>query len=267
MLRVKENSPEYEKKKVLKLITKRLQPKGSGRALGVCMQINGEWSCGKTLFLAFIAVERNILREGLPIVSNLSLKGVYPYYRLTDNVEILSKVRGSIIMIDEIRRYMDSYLTFAKKTRFIANITSDFGKFSNDFYYTDQSPTAAPTRVRNNISLVVYPKIDESNNWVTVYCFHGVTEYLMVEPFSYFGFYAPDYWWVYETEQKIHDYKFRFPVKRYSYNFIAWLRKHGYGNKMNGRMINLWNLDRGLSLTGSEQSAILTFLEEEFDRR
>jgi hypothetical protein len=256
VLKYKENTSERTKEQILQEINVPVQ----GRTNGACVQVNGEWSCGKSLFLCFIALERNN-REGIPVLSNLNLQGIDPYVRLTDDIEILEDARNTLIAIDEIRRYMDSYLTRSKQTMFISNITADFGKFSNDFYYSDQSPTAAPSRVKTNISLVIYPKLDEPSGWVTVYCFYGITEYLMVEPFFYFGFYAPDYWWAYDTEQKIEDFHLKFPVKKYALKFLAWRRRNGF-EKITGNLINLWDLERGENLSGRERDAILTLLDQ-----
>lgn len=264
MLQYKSNTSERVKDAVWNVLNRPSKLAGEryttkARINGACIQVNGEWGCGKSLYEAFWAVERNSL-EGVPIVTNLNLVGIYPYYKLTDNIEIIKRLSECGVIIDEIRRYMDSYLTQTKRTRFISNLVADLGKQSCDLVYADQSPTAAPTRVRNNISYIIYPKLDENTNWVTCYCFHGVEEYLWMQPFFYFGFYAPDYWWAYDTRQKIEDFKLRFDTKRYTIKYILWVRKNNYS--ISKKTMNLWNLDAGETLSGSEQSAILTFLEE-----
>lgn len=263
MLQYKSNTSEANRDEVWKQLSRasplvqKYNPRG--RTHGGCLQINGEWGCGKTLFETFIAVERN-LGEGLPIVSNYNLRGIRPWYKLTDNIEIIKRLSQVAVLIDEIRRYMDSYLTQTKKTRFISNLVADLGKQSCDLYYTDQSATAAPTRVRNNISLLVYPKLDEETQWVTVYCFYGVEEYVFMDPFFYFGFYAPDYWWAYDTSQKIEDFKLRFDVRKYVIMFLVWIHKRHY--TISKHTLNLWNLDAGECLSGSEQGAMLTYIDE-----
>ena len=205
-----------------------------GKTSGCCVQIHGEWSSGKTLFLDFIAVER-YEEQGLGGVCNFPLK-VPEYEMLNDKfmridtdtgdelygIEALSEIKQSIILIDELQRYVDSYMSKSQSNLFISNIIADMGKQGCDFYYTNQHHNAAPTRVRTNISFVVYPQYNEVTGWVHVYCFHSITQYLYMNPFFYFGFYAPDYWDYYDTRYKVEDYVLKFRPQPFIKHFLRW---------------------------------------------
>jgi len=227
-----------------------------GRSMGACVYTTGEWGCGKTLHLTFCAVE-DYETFGIPAVSNYEIK-IPEFYWLKD-IEILKEVRQCNVIIDEIRRYMDSYLSRSQKTRFISNLCADLGKQSCNFRFSDQHYNAAPTRIRANVQCYAYPQYDENSDWVRVYLFWSIWDYLEVNPFFYFGFYAPDYWDYYDTTHKVEDYRMKFKVKRHAYKFLIWAS----ANKLEPNRENMeyWNTVEGLEYSGKEMSAMMTYIK------
>jgi len=239
------------------------------RTGGICVGVHAPWSQGKTLLLVFFCVRRNE-DEGIPVVANFRIKHVAPFTFL-DDIEIVRGMSSSILALDEIRRLMDSYMSRGQKARFISNLTADLGKQSCDLYYSDQHYNAAPSRVKANLNLLAEPSYDDESQWVTVYLYKSIEEYIMKMPFFYFGFYGPNYWKYYETKFKIEDYKFKFNVAKYSKDFEEWLisqdmqiktrkkLKKGEG-LISKQIINLWDKSEGIELTSGEQSAIITYI-------
>jgi len=249
---------------------------GGGKTVGACVQINGGWSSGKTLVLDFLAVER-FENEGISGIANYPLH-VPGYKFFNDELEIngkygidaLSEIRGEIIQIDELQRYIDSYMSRSQSNLFISNIIADFGKQGNDFYYTNQHHNAAPTRVRTNISFVALPQYDETNGWCTVYLFQSIPKFLWMEPFFYFGFYAPNYWDYYDTRYKVEDYVFKFKSDPFIRDFILWCKSARKISKLDvfdmktkklRDTLKLWDASEGKELSSGEVSLIMTDME------
>jgi len=239
------------------------------RTGGICVGVHAPWSQGKTLLLVFFCVRRNE-DEGIPVVANFRIRHVAPFSFL-DDIEMVKDMRGGILALDEIRRLMDSYMSRGQKARFISNLTADLGKQSCDLYYSDQHYNAAPSRVKANLNLIAEPSYDDESQWVTVYLYKSIEDYIMKMPFFYFGFYGPNYWKYYETKFKIEDYKFKFKVDRHAKDFEDWLiiqdiqikpKKGKKGESLiSKQLVNLWNQSEGQELTASEQSAILTYVK------
>lgn len=232
-----------------------------GRTGGLCMGIHAPWSKGKTLTLTFIAKRRNE-SEGIGVLANFKIKQVSPFSFLKD-VEQIININGEIVAIDEIRRYMDSYMSRGQKARFISNLTADLGKQSCDFYYADQHYNAAPPRVKINLSLLGEPDFDEESGWVTLYLYQSIEDYIMKNPFFYFGFYGPDYWKYYDTSIKVEDYKLKFHVDKFATIFLDWLEKQKWykGGQITRNIISLWNQADGMEMTASELGAIFTIIK------
>ena len=231
-----------------------------GRTGGLCMGIHAPWSKGKTLTLVFFAKRRNEL-EGLPVIANFRMTGIKPFMFL-DDIELIKETFSAIVQIDEIRRYMDSYMSRGHKARFCSNLAADLGKQSCDLYYTDQHFNAAPPRIKANLSILGEPDFDEETQWVTLYLYQTIEDFLMKNPFFYFGFYGPDFWRYYDTKYKVDDYKLKFKVDRYAKMFTDWLAEQEWaaGVKISNSVMNLWNQAEGAEMTKSELGAILTFM-------
>lgn len=227
------------------------------RTLGECVGVHAPWSKGKTLLLTFIAKERSEA-EGLDVLANFYLKGIKSF-RFLDDIELIKEVRRTVIEIDEIRRYADSYLSKGMKARFVSNLLADTGKQSCALYYSDQKATAAPVRLRDNLSFVLQPEFDEDSEWCTVYYYDSLMNYDWGNPSFYFGFYAPDYWNYFDTRQKIEDYKMKFHTDRYVDRFLNWVSDKDY--PINKKILNMWNVEEGEELCASEISAVITKLE------
>lgn len=234
---------------------------GEGRTGGLCLGVHAPWSKGKTLALVFFAKRRNE-DEGLPIVSNFRITSLSDFTFL-DDIEILKDIQGAGVMIDEIRRYMDSYMSRGAKARFTSNLTADLGKQSCDLYYSDQHYNAAPPRLKTNLSIIAEPDFDDESQWVTLYLYQSIEDYIYKNQFFYFGFYGPDYWKYYDTRTKIEDYRIKFKVDRYAGEFLEWYRTEDYtaGMKLTKDVLNLWNQSQGREFTAQELSAIFTYLK------
>lgn len=236
--------------------------KSGPRSGGLCMGVHAPWGSGKTLTLTFIAVERNAL-EGIPIVANFELTKVNPFMFMND-VEIIKEMEYASLFLDEIRRYIDSYMSTGMKTRFISNLVADLGKQSCDFYFSDQHYNAAPPRVKVNLNMVAMPEYDEDSQWVTVYLFHSLDDFVYMNPFFYFGFYAPDYWDYYNTREKIEDYKLKFKAKRYANQFLKWALTEDWvrpKKTLTKDILNYWNETEGVELSRGELGAVYIYLK------
>jgi hypothetical protein len=233
-----------------------------GRTGGLCFGIHAPWSKGKTLSLVFFAKRRNEY-EGLPLLANFRMRNVTSFTFLED-IEILKEIEGTGVFVDEIRRYMDSYMSRGAKARFTSNLTADLGKQSCDLYYSDQHYNAAPPRLKVNLGLLGEPDFDEESQWVTIYLYQTIEDYIMKNQFFYFGFYGPDYWDYYDTKYKVEDYRIKFKVDKYASQFLDWFSSEEYTLGMsltNKDVLNLWNQVEGREFTASELSAIFTYLK------
>lgn len=225
------------------------------------MGVHAPWSQGKTLTLVFFAKRRNEV-EGIPVIANFRMLGIDNFTFLND-IEAIKDINFTLVLLDEIRRYLDSYLSRGQKARLISNLVADLGKQSCDFYYSDQHYNAAPPRVKVNLSAIVEPSYDEETQWVTVYVYDSIENFLFKNPLFFFGFYGPDYWGYYDTKFKVEDYKMRFNVEKYSEEFLEWVNEQPWveGVKLSAKLVNMWNLSSGSEFTRAEQGAVLTYIQ------
>jgi len=162
------------------------------------------------------------------------------------DIEQIKKIHDSVLIIDEIREYMDSYQSMSKKTRFVSNLCRDLGKQSCDFYFSDQNANAAPTRIQDNVQIYLYPQFDEKSLWCYVYAFWGQYSFYLKDPFTYFAFYAPDYWDYYDTMQKIEEYCLKFDAKTPAYQYMIWAMRNGYpAINVKSADLDFWNTTEG----------------------
>lgn len=234
--------------------------KSEARTGGLCMGIHAPWSKGKTLTLVFFAKRTNE-DDGIPVLANFRMLKVSPF-KFLDDVEILKEIFGYGVFLDEIRKYMDSYMSRGMKVRFTSNLAADLGKQSCNLYYSDQHYNRAPTAIKANLSLIGEPDYDEESQYVTLYLYQSIEDYLMKNLWFYFGFYGPDYWPLYDTSFKIEDYKLKFKVERYAEYFLEWKEasKTVAQVKISKSLIGLWNQAEGMEMTVPEMNAIDTYL-------
>ena len=258
---------------------------------GDTIAIHGPKRTGKTLLAIFIIIER--LKESLSlygdyiekVLTNVELDltslGLQDKYEAFTDIEQIRNFVNGIIFLDETRRLADSYLSQSQQSRFTSNLLADTGKQKDDFYYTDQSPTGPPIRIRTNIDYVLAPQYDPyDTRWVAngepgsvkVYVFDSLNAYNMFfnpfipgqpmgKPIFQFAFYAPPFFKFYKTGQKIEDWHFKFKPDPLIEQFIDWRSKTWPSAPYGKKLIRLWDTVTGQDLSSPEREAILTTMD------
>ncbi len=258
---------------------------------GDTIAIHGPKRTGKSLLATFIIVER--LKESMDIygdyiekvltnaVMDFSSIGMEDKYELfTDIEQIKALPSGSLLYLDEIRRFTDSYISQSQQNRLVSNLLADTGKQKNDFYYTDQSMMGPPGRVRVNIDYVLSPIFDPYTTWVRgkepgivkTYVFDSLNSFYqffnpmipgqpMTRPIFQFAFYAPPFYKFYKTGQKVEDWHFKFKPKLFVEDLINWRNKNWPNAPFSKKLVKHWDTVTGQDLSAPEREAVLMHME------
>lgn len=230
---------------------------------------------GKSLTVTFMIIERMKREPWLKLVSNsyFDLSPLYPLknqsdFVFLDDIEMLKSIgSGTIVYIDEMRRYTDSRMAMSQKSRFISNLLADTGKQKVDLYYTDQDSKAVDKRVRINVDYILAPFYDYVTGWCRVLIWDKMEKFEMFQegwqawnpPIFEFAFWAPPYFKFYKTERKVEDYHMKFKVKSHAILFKEWCERKGLDP--DGDSIVLYSTTEGETYSSPEMKAMLKFLE------
>jgi len=242
---------------------------------GDTVAIVGPKRTGKTLTATFLIRNRIANEPKSYLISNIAynmeLLGAEDRYIALDDVESisdLSDLHGRFILfIDELRRYADARFSQSKLSRFVSNLLADTGKQKVDFYYTDQDYGAVDKRVRLNVDVIVEPRYYEDNHMCIMLFWDDENKYKLFKngyeswnpPMFNAGFWAPSFFKLFDTGQKIEDYEHKFKVRDHTLKISGWFDQ--YNKSYEKELMNLYCESEGVPLGSSEKDSILSFMK------
>lgn len=116
----------------------------------------GRRGSGKTLYMTYMAMKYHF-EEKKPILCNFHLKGIpYRYITFEDIKGLPEWLNDSVLFLDEIQMWADSYDFLSPNSRVITQLATQIRKRRMTLFYSTQVFTLAPKRLRDQTNFIVY---------------------------------------------------------------------------------------------------------------